>query len=245
MKNNTGDSRPLILLVDDDVAIRSGLAPFLERSGFEVAQAGDGMAALEILESETTRRPELVVLDVLMPRLDGRETLRRIRRDDRWLPVILLTQVGESFERAAALEEGADDYLNKPFDPQELVARIRAILRRAVAGQAPLSAAERLTASGLTIDRVARRVHLNGSELTLTPKAFTLLEYLMTHPGELFTRERLLTTVWGFDFPVTSRAVDHRIAELRKVLGDDPSDPRWIETVAGLGYRLTGKVERG
>lgn len=242
--NDTENARQLILLVDDDEAIRSGLAPFLERSGFEVVQAGDGQAALDFLESAGSPRPDLVVLDVLMPRLDGRETLRRIRRDDRWLPVILLTQVGESFERAAALEEGADDYLNKPFDPQELSARIRAILRRAVAGQAPLSAAERLTASGLRIDRVARRVHLDEHELTLTPKAFTLLEYLMSHPGELFSRERLLATVWGFDFPVTSRAVDHRIAELRKVLGEDPTEPRWIETVAGLGYRFTGTVER-
>lgn len=244
MTNDTGSARPLILLVDDDEAIRSGLAPFLERSGFEVVQAGDGQAALDFLEAPGSKRPDLVVLDVLMPRLDGRETLRRIRRDDRWLPVILLTQVGESFERAAALEEGADDYLNKPFDPQELSARIRAILRRAVAGQAPLSAAERLTASGLRIDRVARRVHLEERELTLTPKALTLLEYLMSHPGELFSRERLLATVWGFDFPVTSRAVDHRIAELRKVLGEDPTEPRWIETVAGLGYRFTGTVER-
>lgn len=242
--NDAGTARPLILLVDDDEDIRSGLAPFLERSGFEVVQAGDGQAALDFLEAAGTTRPDLVVLDVLMPRLDGRETLRRIRRDDRWLPVILLTQVGESFERAAALEEGADDYLNKPFDPQELSARIRAILRRAVAGQAPLSAAERLTASGLSIDRVARRVHLDDRELTLTPKALTLLEYLMSHPGELFSRDRLLSTVWGFDFPVTSRAVDHRVAELRKVLGEDPTEPRWIETVAGLGYRFTGTVQR-
>lgn len=242
--NDAGTARPLILLVDDDEDIRSGLAPFLERSGFEVVQAGDGQAALDFLEAAETARPDLVVLDVLMPRLDGRETLRRIRRDDRWLPVILLTQVGKSFERAAALEEGADDYLNKPFDPQELSARIRAILRRAVAGQAPLSAAERLTASGLSIDRVARRVYLNDRELTLTPKALTLLEYLMSHPGELFTRDRLLSTVWGFDFPVTSRAVDHRVAELRKVLGEDPTEPRWIETVAGLGYRFTGTVQR-
>lgn len=233
-------TRPGILLVDDDAAIRDTLAPFLERAGFDVSTAADGQAALDALPAI---RPDLVVLDVIMPRLDGREVLRRIRAEGSWTPVVLLTEVGESFERAAALEEGADDYLNKPFDPQELVARIRAILRRAVAGVPPLSAAQRLSAGDLRIDRVARRTWLDDAEVTLTPKAFALLEYLMTHPDEVVTRERLLAGVWGFDFPVTSRAVDHRVAELRRVLGE--GEPPWIETAQGLGYRFAAAVVAG
>lgn len=234
-------SRPRLLLVDDDETIRANLGPFLQRSGFEVATAVDGVDALTQLGE---RRPDLVVLDVMLPQLDGREVLRRIRAGDSWLPVILLTNVGESFERAAALEEGADDYLNKPFDPQELVARVRAVLRRAVAGTPPLSSSSTLTSGLLRIDRVARRTWVAQRELTLTPKAFSLLEYLMGHPDEVFTRERLLQTVWGYDAIVTSRAVDHRIAELRRVLGDDAGDPDFVETVSGIGYRFVGSVER-
>lgn len=234
------DARPRILLADDDAGIRDNLAPFLRRSGFEVETAADGAAALAVIPAS---RPDLVVLDVVMPHVDGREVLRRIRADGSWIPVVLLTEVGESFERAAALEEGADDYLNKPFDPQELVARIRAILRRAVAGVPPLSAAYRLASGTLRIDRVARRAWVAGDERTLTPKAFALLEYLMTHPDEVVTRERLLASVWGFDFPVRSRAVDHRVAELRKVLGD--GEPVWIETAQSLGYRFAAPVVAG
>ncbi|MGO1543191.1 MAG: response regulator transcription factor [Gulosibacter sp.] len=234
-------ARQQVLLVDDDETIRTHLGPFLERSGFEVRTAVDGQDALEKIANE---QPDLVVLDVMMPRIDGRETLRRIRTQDGWLPVILLTQVGESFERAAALEEGADDYLNKPFDPQELLARIRAVLRRTIAGQAPLSAADTLRSGPLRIERTSRRIHLDGTELQATPKAFSLLEYLMSHPDEVFSRDRLLQSVWGFDAIVTTRAVDHRVAELRRILGDDAGDPEFIETVQGLGYRFRGRVER-
>ncbi|MGD8753230.1 MAG: response regulator transcription factor, partial [Anaerolineales bacterium] len=169
--------------------------------------------------------------------------LRQLRQQDDWTPVILLTQVGEATERAMALEEGADDYLNKPFDPYELVARIRAVLRRARPGQPSLSASWTLACGDLTLDRRARRAHLAGGELTLTPKALLLLEYLMTHPDELVSRERLLDVVWGWDYPVGSRAVDSRVAELRRVLDDDPSQPRFIETVPGQGYRFAADVE--
>jgi len=183
------------------------------------------------------------VLDVLMPRLDGRETLRHLRQASDWTPVILLTQVGEAFERAMALEEGADDYLNKPFDPHELVARIRAVLRRARPGQPPLSSAWVLKSRALRLDRRSRRAVFQGKELDLTPKAVLLLEYLMTHPDELVSRERLLDVVWGWDYPVGTRAVDTRVAELRRLLGDDASDPAFIETVPGQGYRFIGAVE--
>jgi DNA-binding response OmpR family regulator len=142
-----------------------------------------------------------------------------------------------------ALEEGADDYLNKPFDPHELTARIRAVLRRARPGKPPLAAARKLTCGDLQLDRQSRRVWMGERELTLTPKAFALLEYALTHPDEVLTRERLLDAVWGWDYPVGTRAVDTRVAELRRVLDDDPGDPCYIETVPGVGYRFAGAVE--
>jgi DNA-binding response OmpR family regulator len=175
--------------------------------------------------------------------MDGREALRRLRQAGDWTPIILLTQIGESTERAMALEEGADDYLNKPFDPHELVARIRAVLRRARPGQPPLAAASKLTCGPLTLDRRARRAFADVTEIRLTPKAVALLEYLMTHPDELLTRERLLDAVWGWDYPTGTRTVDTRVAELRRSLGDDPAEPQYIETVSGQGYRFVGEVE--
>ncbi len=233
-------TKPKILLVDDEMAITNNLAPLLERSGFTVATAANGEQALAQVK---TFAPKLIVMDVLMPKLDGRETLRRLRQDDNWTPVILLTQVGESIERAMALEEGADDYLNKPFDPYELIARIRAVLRRVRPNQPPLAAARQLICGDLHFDRTARRARIEGQELTLTPKAIAVLEYLLTHPDELISRERLLDTVWGWDYPTGTRTVDTRIAELRRVLGDDANQPRYIETVPGQGYRFVGLVE--
>jgi DNA-binding response OmpR family regulator len=225
-----------LLIVDDDAAITAPLAAFLERSGYDVRVAGDGQAGLEEVARE---RPDLVVSDVLMPRIDGRELVRRLRASDPWLPVILLTQVGESWERSAALDEGADDYLNKPFDPQELLSRVRAVQRRATRG---VPTSERIRAGELLLDRTSRRAWMGDRELTLTPKALTLLEFLMTHPQEAHSRERLLAGLWGFDFATSSRAVDHRIAELRRVLADDPGDPRFIDTAQGLGYRFVAQV---
>jgi DNA-binding response OmpR family regulator len=233
-------AKPRILLVDDEQAITDNLSPFLERSGFVVAVAADGEEALRQVPEFG---PDLVVLDVLMPKVDGREVLRCLRGEDNWTPVILLTQVGESTERAMALEEGADDYLNKPFDPHELVARIRAVLRRARPGRPPLASVRRLSSGDLTLDRQTRRAYMGAEELGLTPKAVALLEYLMTHPDELLTRDRLLDAVWGWDYPAGTRTVDTRIAELRRVLNDDPARPMYIETVPGQGYRFVGDVE--
>lgn len=231
--------RPTILLADDDPTIADSLAPFLERAGFHVLVVSDGMNALEKAQAH---HPELIILDVLMPRMDGRETLRRLRKSNIWTPTILLTQVGEASERALALEEGADDYLNKPFDPHELLARIRAVLRRARPGERSLSAAWLLTAKDLTLDRRARRATLAGKVLDLTPKAFAVLEHLMTHPDEAVTRERLLDVVWGWEYPAGTRTVDTRMAELRRALNDDPAEPRFIETIPSEGYRFIASV---
>ena len=231
--------RPTILLADDDPTIADSLAPFLERAGYHVLVVSDGVNALEKAQAH---HPELIILDVLMPRMDGRETLRRLRKANVWTPTILLTQVGEASERALALEEGADDYLNKPFDPHELLARIRAVLRRARPGERSLSAAWLLTAHDLTLDRRARRATLAGKVLDLTPKAFAVLEHLMTHPDEAVTRERLLDIVWGWEYPAGTRTVDTRMAERRRALNDDPAAPRFIETIPGEGYRFIAPV---
>jgi DNA-binding response OmpR family regulator len=234
------NKNPRILLVDDESAITENLTPFLIRSGFDVSTASNGMEALNLIGSSPY---DLIISDVLMPIMDGRELVRTLRKDNNWIPVVLLTQVGEAFERAMALEEGADDYINKPFEPHELVARVRAVLRRAKPGIPPLAATWKLNCGELTVDRKARRVYLKGNEINLTPKGFVLLEYLITHPDELVTRERLLDVVWGWDYPVGSRAVDTRIAEIRRVLEDDATEPRYIETIPGQGYRFAADVE--
>jgi DNA-binding response OmpR family regulator len=231
-----------ILLVDDEEAITANLAPFLERAGFAVAVASEGEAALRRVGDFC---PDLIVLDVLMPVLDGREVLRRMRQAGNWTPVILLTQVGSPAERAVALDEGADDYLNKPFEPYELVARIRAVLRRSRSGSPSLAGARRLRSGPLELDRQARRAMLNGREISLTTKAVSVLEYLMLHPDEVLSRERMLDGVWGWDYPAATRAVDTRIAELRRALKDDAETPRFIETLIGQGYRFVGRVEVG
>jgi DNA-binding response OmpR family regulator len=234
------DEKTTILLADDDTAVTDSLAPFLERAGFHVLVASDGASALEKAQAQ---HPDLLLLDVLMPRMDGREVLRRLRNSKNWTPTILLTRVGESSERALALEEGADDYLNKPFDPHELLARIHAILRRARPGQKSLSAAWMLACDDLTLDRHARRAKLGENTLELTPKALSVLEYLMTHPDECVSRERLLEMVWGWQYPAGTRTIDTRMAELRRALGDDADDPHFIETVPGEGYRFVAEVQ--
>lgn len=229
-----------VLLVDDERSFLDVLAPFLERAGFLVEAVQDGEMALRRLAASA---PDVIVLDVMMPHVDGREVCRRLRAVGNWTPVIMLTQVGGPTERAMSLEEGADDYINKPFDPGELVARIHAVLRRAQAGQRPPASANRLASGDLLIDRQAHRAWLAGQEVPLKAKAFAVLEYLMLHAGEEITRERLLDDVWGWDDAPMSRTVDVRIAELRRHLGDDADQPRFIETVPGAGYRFVGPVE--
>lgn len=229
-----------ILLVDDEPDLLAELKPLVERAGFDVILAHNGEQALEKVAQDA---PDLIVLDVLMPRLDGREVLRRLRQAGDWTPVILLTRVGAPAERALSLQEGADDYLNKPFDPLELIARIQAVLRRIRRGELPLTSFRYLACGHLLLDRQTRQARLADADLTLTARAFGVLEYLMLHSGEVIPRERLLDEVWGWAYPVGTRAVDIRIAEIRKALNDDPSDPHYIETVIGRGYRFLGKVE--
>ena len=231
---------PTILLVDDETAITDNLAPLLRRAGFEVVVAQTGDDALRTVRAMA---PDLVVLDVLLPGMDGRAVLRQLRQERLLVPIILLTQVGEAGERAMALEEGADDYLNKPFDPHELVARIRAVLRRQVTAGPPLATAQRLRSGAVTLDRASQRVFRNGREVQLTPRATVLLAYFMSHPDEVMTRERLLEAVWGWSFPAGTRSVDTRVAELRRALEENSGSPELITTVPGIGYRFSARVE--
>lgn len=232
--------KPRILLVDDDADITADISAILKRAGFDVAAAGDGEEALRRVADFA---PDLMVLDVKMPILDGREVCRRLREARNWTPIIMLTQYGDPIDKVMSLEEGADDYINKPYDAFELIARIKAVLRRVRIGVPPLTAATRLACCAFVLDRAARRVLISGRELPLTPRAVALLDYLMTHHGELLTRERLLDAVWGWDLAVGGRAVDMRIAELRKHLQDSANEPRYIETVSGQGYIFVGQVE--
>jgi DNA-binding response OmpR family regulator len=228
-----------LLLVDDDASITGQVGAFLERAGYRVHCEADGSRVLDRVDE---LQPDLVVLDVLLPGMDGRAVLRSLRaRGDR-RPVILLTKIGKASERALALEEGADDYLNKPFSARELLARIRAVLRRAHNDPIPLTSAWKLFAGKLILDRRARRAALDNRVLSLKPKALALLEYLMTHPDELMTRERLLNAVWGWEYPAGQRTVDTRVAELRRALGDDAEHPAYIETAPGEGYRFIAPV---
>jgi DNA-binding response OmpR family regulator len=232
--------RQKLLIVDDEIDLLAELTPLLERAGFEVWKATDGEQALAAVEA---RHPDLVVLDVLMPRVDGREVLRQLRVSGDWTPVILLTRVGTPAERALSLQEGADDYLNKPFEPLELIARVQAVLRRTRRGSLPLSSYRRLVSGDLVLDRQTRQVRLAGKELPLTSRAFGVLEYLMLHAPDVVSRERLLDEVWGWSYAVGTRAVDIRITELRKVLDDRPGAPRYIETLVGQGYCFVSEVE--
>ncbi|MCG2787490.1 MAG: response regulator transcription factor [Anaerolineae bacterium] len=233
-------SKTKLMIVDDEVDLLAELRPLMERSGFQVFSAANGEQALEIAAKE---KPDLIILDVLMPKLDGRNVLRRLRESGNWTPVILLTKVNTSTERVLSLQEGADDYLNKPFDPLELVARVQAILRRSQRGNLPLSSFRYLVSNGLSLDRQMRHVKLNGELLSLTTRAVGVVEFLMLHPHEVISRERLLDEVWGWSDALETRAVDIRIAEIRKVVEKDSSQPRFIETVIGTGYRFLADVQ--
>jgi DNA-binding response OmpR family regulator len=231
-----------ILLIDDEKGITDYLAPILERAGFSVTVAYDGESALHKVAA---LKPDLIVLDVLMPGLDGRQVCRQLRASGNWTPVIMLTCVNESVDKVLSLEEGADDYLCKPFDPKELIARIKAVLRRKQAPptETTLTEATCLRSGYMLLDRRQRRVEIRGKPIEVTPKAFALLEHMMLQPERVFSRDQLMDAVWGWSHAVASRAVDVRISELRHALADDPDDCKYIETVIGLGYRFVAPVE--
>lgn len=231
-----------VLLVDDEEAIRAGLSAALDRAGFRVLEAADGESALRMVEQAA---PDVIVLDILMPEVDGREVCRRLRQAENWTPVIMLTQIAATGEKISSLEEGADDYLNKPFDSYELIARIRALLRRSELGARSTQLARTLISGRLKLERETQRAWLNGEPVVLSNKAFGVLAHLMSRPYAVVSREQLLDHVWGWEDPTGMRTVDVRIAEIRRKLGDPPADPEFIETVQGEGYRFIGEVRTG
>ncbi len=219
-----------ILLVDDEASIVSLAKMYLERDGYRTESVGDGLAALETV---ARLRPGLVVLDVMLPRLDGFEVCRRLRAAGNPVPIIMLTARDEDIDKILGLELGADDYLTKPFNPRELVARARAILRR-VEQKVDVSAAP-MHFADLVIDAARRELLLNGLPVELRTQEFELLLTLASQPGRVFTREQLLEKAWGFDFYGQTRTVDVHIAQLRKKIA--ASTVR-IDTVTGVGYKL-------
>jgi DNA-binding response OmpR family regulator len=225
-----------ILIVDDEPNLRHTVGYNLRREGYEVVQAADGEAALTAAQSQP---PDLVVLDLMLPGIDGLEVCRRLRQRSA-VPILMLTARDTEIDRVVGLEVGADDYLAKPFSMRELMARVKAILRRADldrAAQQP-AAAERIAADGLVVHPGRRRVELDGAPITLKPREFDLLAFLAGHPGQVFSRAQLLTHVWGYDFAGDTRTVDVHVRSLRTKLGDRAEDSRWIETVWGVGYRF-------
>ncbi|HEY8004799.1 MAG TPA: phosphate regulon transcriptional regulator PhoB [Phenylobacterium sp.] len=223
---------PHVLVVEDEDSLATLLQYNLQKEGYEVALAGDGEEALLLVDE---RLPDLVVLDWMLPKVSGIEVCRRLRQrnETRNLPIIMLTARGEETDRVRGLDTGADDYVVKPFSMTELTARIRAVLRRIRPGLAE----DRVRRGDILIDRVAHRVKRAGAEVHLGPTEFRLLDYLMQHPGRVFSREQLLDAVWGSDVYVEARTVDVHIGRLRKALGvSETDDP--IRTVRSAGYSL-------
>src|SRR5579864_1029822 len=223
-----------ILIVDDEPGIIRLIAMYLEREGFQTVGARTGGEALDALRRST---PALVVLDIMLPDIDGWEVCREIRRSSD-VPIIMLTAREGDEDKIVGLELGADDYVTKPFVPREIVARVKAILRRARVAPADSKNGERLEYGALSIDTAKREVRLDDELITLRAKEYDLLVELARRPGVVFTREKLLQDVWGYDFYGDSGTIDVHVRRLRAKLNDDSSHPRFIETVWGVGYRL-------
>jgi two-component system, OmpR family, alkaline phosphatase synthesis response regulator PhoP len=218
-----------ILLAEDDLSILTGLSMSLRFEGFAVLQAQDGRTALEKALDEA---PDLIVLDVMMPQMNGFEVLEELRRRGSTTPVVMLSAKGLETDKIAGLNLGADDYVAKPFGLQELLARIRAVLRRRYRDEAPVSF------SDTVIDLRAKTVNRSGRRVELTAQEFKLLAHFVTHPGRTFSRDELLSGAWGFGYEGTARTVDNFVSQLRAKFEPDPDAPRHFKTVRGLGYRF-------
>ncbi|SDK54953.1 two-component system, OmpR family, response regulator MprA [Actinopolyspora mzabensis] len=223
-----------ILVVDDDRAVRESLRRSLEFNGYQVELASDGQQALDSLAAA---RPDAMVLDVMMPKVDGLEVARRLRGTGDDLPILVLTAREAVSDRVAGLDAGADDYLPKPFALEELLARLRALLRRASPPDPDEGVPESLRFADLELDPGTREVRRGSREISLTRTEFALLELLMAHPKQVLTRSRLLEDVWGYDFPTTGNALEVYIGYLRRKT-EASGEPRLIHTVRGVGYVL-------
>ncbi|GIJ11007.1 response regulator transcription factor [Micromonospora andamanensis] len=223
-----------VLVVDDDPTVSDVVRRYLEQAGCEVQLAVDGADGLAAIAAA---RPDLVVLDLMMPGIDGLEVCRRIRRQLPDLPVVMLTALGEEADRVLGLEVGADDYVTKPFSPRELVLRIRSVLRRTAAHTAHPTVPAKLTDAALTVDTARRTATVAGTPLALTAREIDLLIFFMRHPGRAWSRSDLLDKVWGWQFGDQSTVTVH-VRRLREKIEDDPANPQRIRTVWGVGYRF-------
>jgi two-component system response regulator ResD len=233
-ENGDVDTRGSVLVVDDEPTITDVVSRYLQRAGYETRSAADGPRALQLAAEA---RPDLVVLDLMLPGMDGLEVMRRLRAagNGRRLPVILLTAKGEPTDRVIGLRLGADDYVAKPFSPAELVARVDAVLRRVDASperEDPIAFDE------LELDPVARSVTVRGEEVQLTVREYELLLHFMRHPGQVFSRDQLMDSVWQYSFYSDTSTVTVHVRRLRAKIEEDPSNPRWLQTVWGVGYRF-------
>jgi two-component system, OmpR family, response regulator ResD len=226
-------ARGSVLVVDDEPTIAEVVSRYLERAGYRTRVAADGVQAIE---AAAHQRPDLVVLDLMLPKLDGLEVMRRLREQNRdRIAVILLTAKGEEADRVIGLRLGADDYVVKPFSPAELVARVDAVLRRVDTAPSQEPAIE---VGELTIDPAARRVFVSGEEAQLTQREFDVLLFLARHPGQVFSRNQLMDAVWQYSFYTDTSTVTVHIRRLRAKIEPDPAQPRHIQTVWGVGYRF-------
>jgi DNA-binding response OmpR family regulator len=228
-----------ILLVEDDATVAEVVSSYLQRAGFQARTIANGTDAAALLDVSGPDEFSLVMLDVMLPGVDGLALCRKLRALYPELPVIMLTALGEEDDRIAGLEVGADDYVTKPFSPRELVLRVESVLRRAASGTRlePASTAVVLAAGPLRVEPSARRAFKNGDELALTVRELDLLIYLMEHPGVAFTRTELMQGVWGWTFGDHSTVTVH-VRRLREKIEDDPKHPELIQTVWGVGYRM-------
>jgi len=227
-----------VLVVDDEEAIAEAVRARLQSEGFQVVVAGDGPEAIGLCERI---HPDLVVLDLMLPGMDGLEVCRQIQRE-RWVPVLMLTARTEEADKVAGFAVGADDYLTKPFSLRELVVRVRAILRRMERiGSLPTD--ELIDRAGLAIDQARRTVSVDGADIQLTPLEFEILLTLARTPGVVFTREQLMDKVWGYRDYAGGRVVDSHVARIRRKLGEDGAEPRFIRTVHGVGYAFREPAE--
>ncbi len=225
-----------VLVVDDEPTIVEIVARYIERAGYKAVQASDGPEALELAE---LHRPDLVVLDVMLPGMDGIEVMKRLQeRPGKRTAVILLTARGEESDRLVGLRQGADDYVVKPFSPAELVARVEAVMRRILPPDEEEAEEPPIEHGPLRVEPATRRVFLDGEELDLTMREFDLLAYLVARPGRVFSRDQLMEAVWQYPFFTDTSTVTVHIRRLRAKLGDDSAEPRFIETVWGVGYRF-------
>ena len=229
-----------ILVVDDEPTLRNVLQYNLTKEAHHVRTAGDGE---EAIDQAREYEPDLILLDVMLPKLDGFEVCKAIRRESN-VPILMLTAKDSEIDKVVGLEIGADDYITKPFSMRELVARVKAMIRRSEMLKGELNAGRaektRLAVRGLTMDLLQHRVTLGDKTINMKPKEFELLAFLLRHPGQVFSRDQLLDQVWGYEFGGDTRTVDVHIRWLREKIEEKPSKPTYLETVRGVGYRLVG-----